>query len=97
MTVTKHALIETLLREIGASGTPISKTQIAAVLEHLGSVTHRALGLGHDVILPGIGRLKVNERAARPGISPQGKPIEIPAKRLVKLTTAKALDSHLNP
>lgn len=78
MTVTKHELIDTIQRELGVTGTPIGKAQVAAVLERLG-------------------RLKVSERAARTGRNPQtGAEIEIPAKRLVKLTTAKALDVHLN-
>lgn len=97
MTVTKQELIDTIQRELGATGTPIGKAQVAAVLERLGSVATRALTLGHDVSLPGLGRLKVSERAARTGRNPQtGTAIEIPAKRLVKLTTAKALDDHLN-
>ncbi|MNR47985.1 DNA-binding protein HU [compost metagenome] len=47
--------------------------------------------------LPGLGKLKPAERAARTGRNPAtGLAMEIPAKRLVKFAEAKALSDSLN-
>lgn len=97
MSVTQKELIEIITTQLGATGTPISKTQVGAVLERLGQVSTRALQLGHDVTLPGLGKLKAIQRAARTGRNPAtGAPMEIHAKTTVKLTAAKALLDSLN-
>lgn len=47
--------------------------------------------------LPGVGVLKVAQRAARTGRNPiSGNAIEIPAKAVVKFTTTKDLREALN-
>jgi len=47
--------------------------------------------------LPEVGSLTVSERAARMGRNPQtGAPLKIPAKKVVKFSTAKALKDALN-
>ena len=98
MTVTKKELIDTITYDLGVKGTPISKTQVTAVLDQFGVVAARAFKCGFDVPLPGLGKLKPANRAARSGRNPAtGLPMEVPAKRLVKFTEAKALSETLNP
>lgn len=98
MNLTQKELIDTITLELGVSGTPISKTQVAAVLDRLSVVTTRTLQAGGDVPLPGIGKLKASLRAGRTGRNPStGAPIEIPAKTTVKLAIALALNDALNP
>jgi DNA-binding protein HU-beta len=58
-----------------------------------------AKGIAEDdsVRLPGVGTLAVKERAGRIGRNPQtGQEIQIPAKRVIKFSTAKSLDEALN-
>lgn len=80
-----------------AHDTGLTQGDVQRVLESLSGCVHGALGDNDEVALPGIGKLKVNHRAARTGRNPaSGEAIQIPAKRTVKLVTAKALDDHLN-
>jgi len=95
--VTQKELIDTIHNELQVTGTPISKSHVAAVLERLGEVATLGLKQGFDVPLPGLGKLKPSERAARTGRNPAtGLAMEIPAKRLVKFSEAKALSDSLN-
>lgn len=81
-----------------AADTKLSEADVKRVLESLSNCVHGVLYDNDEITLPGIGKLKTTHRAARTGRNPQtGAAIEIPAKRLVKLTTAKALDDYLNP
>ncbi|WP_312929124.1 HU family DNA-binding protein [Stutzerimonas nitrititolerans] len=97
MSVSKKELVDTIHNELQVTGTPISKAQVAAVLERFGAAAIRALEMGFDVPLPGLGKLKPTERAARTGRNPAtGEPMSIPAKRLVKFAEAKALSEALN-
>jgi DNA-binding protein HU-beta len=95
--MTKKELIDTIHNELQVAGVPISKGHVAAVLEQLGEVATRTLKGGDDVPLPGLGKLKPAERAARAGRNPAtGLPMEVPAKRLVRFSEAKALSDALN-
>lgn len=95
--MTKQELTARIHNDLQMSGTPISKTQVSAVLERFGKVATANLGSGIDVPLPGIGKLKASQRQARTGRNPAtGDAIEIPAKVTVKLATSKALDEALN-
>lgn len=97
MSITKQALIDSITQELGAAGTPISKVQVDAVLSRYASVAARTLKAGGEVPLPGIGKLKASQRAARTGRNPAtGQPIEIAAKTSVKLAVGKALEDALN-
>lgn len=97
MTLTQKDLIDTITLELGVNGTPISKTQVDAVLNRLSIVAARTLKAGNAVPLPGIGKLKAGKRAARSGRNPStGAAIEIPAKNTVKLAVAKPLDEAIN-
>jgi len=56
----------------------------------------KSVGSGQGVRLPNVGSFAVSQRAARTGRNPQtGKTITIPAKKVVKFTTAKALKDSL--
>ena len=97
MTITQKALIDNIHSDLQVAGHPISKDHVAAVLEHLGFFAIRALKASCDVPLPGLGKLKATKRAARTGRNPAtGLPMEVPAKRLVKFSEAKALSDALN-
>jgi len=52
MSLTQKDLIDTITNELGVHGTPISKTQVDAVLNRLSIVTARTLKAGGDVPLP---------------------------------------------
>lgn len=97
MNLTQKDLIDSIHQELGAAGTPISKTQVDAVLTRYSVVAARTLKAGGDVPLPGLGKLKASQRAARTGRNPaNGQPIQIPAKMTAKLVVGKGLDEALN-
>jgi DNA-binding protein HU-beta len=67
----------------------IKKKQAAEILEHLAQLAYK--NAKNTFTLPGIGKLKLRNRAARIGRNPAtGEQIQIPAKRVVKFTVAKA-------
>lgn len=75
-----------------ASGTGESQSRIKAILDASGTVAAQLLAEGEEVTLPGLGKLKPSERAARIGRNPKtGEEIQIPAKVAVKFSAAKAL------
>lgn len=90
--MSKHALIADI-----ATKTNESQACVGRILAALAEKTSDMLKEGEDVTLPGIGKLKVDVRKARTVKNPSnGNPIDIPAKNVVKLTTAKALRDALN-
>ena len=67
----------------------IKKKQAAEILEHLAQLAYN--NAKNTFTLPGIGKLKLRNRAARIGRNPAtGEQIQIPAKRVVKFSVAKA-------
>lgn len=63
-----------------------------SILKTAADVIHAELHEGGEVILPGLGRLDVTARAARPGRNPKtGETIQIPARRVPAFHAAKAL------
>lgn len=67
-----------------------SKGVIRAVLEQLPDVVMTGLHEDGEVVLPGIGKLKIARRAARTGRNPRtGETIEIPARPAAKFVPAK--------
>lgn len=57
----------------------------------------QALEKGERVALPGLGVFNVKERAARTGRNPRtGEVVQIPAKKVVKFTASKALQTAVN-
>lgn len=75
----------------------MKKADVERVLNTLGTVASGELVVnGGEVPFPGIGKLKVRDRKARTGRNPRtGKAIDIPAKRAVTFTVAKALKDAL--
>ena len=72
-----------------AEATGITKKQSAAFLEALASLAYRQAK--HTFTLPGLGKLVLQDRAARMGRNPAtGEPIAIAAKKVVKFRVAKA-------
>ena len=92
MAITKDQLISDL-----AEACDLQKSDVRALLDQLGEIVADALENDGEISLPGIGKLKVSERAARTGRNPQtGKSIEIAAKKVVRFVPAKALADSLN-
>lgn len=92
MAITKDQLIGDLAEAID-----LQKNDVRALLEQLGEIVADALENDGEISLPGIGKLKVSERAARTGRNPQtGKAIQIAAKKVIKLVPAKGLTDVLN-
>ena len=67
----------------------LKKKQAAEILEHIAQLAYK--NAKNTFTLPGIGKLKLRNRAARVGRNPAtGEQIQIPAKRVVKFSVAKA-------
>jgi DNA-binding protein HU-beta len=67
----------------------LPKKQTAEILDHIAELAYTHAK--DTFTLPGIGKLVLNNRAARVGRNPKtGESINIPAKRVVKFRVAKA-------
>ena len=67
----------------------VTKKQAVEILEHISQLAYK--NAKNTFTLPGLGKLKLRNRAARIGRNPAtGATIQIPAKRVVKFTVAKA-------
>ncbi|MNE43503.1 DNA-binding protein HRL53 [compost metagenome] len=85
-----------LIRDI-AESLDLTQTSVRGVFEQLAQIAQDSLENDGELTLPGIGKLKVTERAARSGRNPQtGKTIQIAAKKVVRFVPAKALADSLN-
>lgn len=88
----KAELIEAI-----AHKTAHPKTLISEVLDATCSALADGLTVDGEAVLPGIGKLKTAERAARAGRNPKtGEPVQIPARTAVKFSVSKALADTLN-
>jgi DNA-binding protein HU-beta len=88
--------IDALATQCQQDGHAITKADIARVLVALTGVVQAQLKSGEEVTLPGIGKFKVKQRAAKQGRNPKtGEVIEIPAKRAPAFTPAKLLKDLL--
>lgn len=94
----KHELVEAIAAKMkGTHDRIVSKADVNKWLDSLESVVTAELKDGGEVTLAGLGKLKVSQKAARTGRNPQtGAAIDIPAKKVVKFTTAKALSDAIN-
>lgn len=80
-----------LIEAISAS-TGINKAQIGHVLNGLAAAAHSELLAGGELTLPGIGKLKVQNKPAKTARNPKtGEEVQVPAKRVPKFVAAKAL------
>lgn len=76
--------------------TDISKGDVENILKATGAVVQENLPLSGEITLPGIGKLKTKQTAARIGRNPKtGDAIKIPAKTKAVFTVAKALKDAL--
>lgn len=82
----KHELVSALAEASGDS-----KSACERVLDALAPVATAALVAGKSVSLPGLGKLKLTQLAARTLRTPQGQTLEVPARAAVKFVPAKAL------
>ena len=72
-----------------ADKSDIAKKSAVTVLENLASLAYKEAK--NNFVLPGLGKLVLQNRKARMGRNPQtGAPIQIKAKRVVKFRVAKA-------
>ena len=84
---------------IKAIAEKIGLTQLCAgsVLEVITKETTAALARGESVDIQGLAKFKVEHKEARTGRNPAtGAAIQIPAKNIVKVTAAKALNDAVN-
>ncbi|PHV10724.1 HU family DNA-binding protein [Chitinimonas sp. BJB300] len=85
-------LIEAITVQAGKDGQDVSKADVTRVLVALTGVVHTQLKAGEEVTLPGVGKLKIKDKAAKTGRNPKtGAEIQIPAKRVPAFTAVKAL------
>ncbi len=97
MKMTQTELAVALQIHLKQNGINLNGAEIKNVLNGLGSIAQSALQNGKEVPLPGIGKLKAAERAARTGRNPQtGEAIAIAAKNVVKFSVSKSLSDALN-
>jgi len=88
----KGHLIEKVAREAG-----ISKVAADKAIDSLLAGVTDGLRLGERVTLVGFGTFSISERRARTGRNPQtGAPLKIAAKKAVRFTTGKRLNSLIN-
>ena len=72
--------------------TDFAKSDIESILKAAGDVVQGALANAGEVTLPGIGKIKTKQTAARTGRNPKtGETLEIPAKTKPVFVPAKAL------
>ncbi|MDK2125291.1 HU family DNA-binding protein [Parachitinimonas caeni] len=84
---TKKELIDTL-----AERTSHTKDSVETLIDALGEAVQAALAQGNEVVLPGVGKLTVKERAAKAGRNPKtGEAITIAARKVPAFSAAKAL------
>jgi len=82
--LSKSQIASTLAEKVG-----VTKKQSVQYLEELASLAYK--NAKNTFTLPGLGKLKLKNRAARMGRNPAtGEAISIPAKRVVKFQVAKA-------
>lgn len=81
---------ELILKVASISGE--SKKTVEAVLKIAADVISAELVEGGEAVLPGLGKLSVNAKAARKGRNPKtGEEIDIPARRVPHFSASKAL------
>lgn len=68
----------------------ITKKDATEEYENVFGVLAEVLSEGNEVAIPGLGRFKISERAARTATNPHTKQkVEVPAKKTMKLQLSK--------
>ncbi|MBV8657783.1 MAG: HU family DNA-binding protein [Burkholderiales bacterium] len=92
-------LIDAITEQVASdakSGQSVSKADVTRVLLALTGVVHAELKQGGEITLPGVGKLKVQDKPAKTGRNPKtGEALAIPARRAAKFTAVKALKDVL--
>ena len=84
---TKKELIDAL-----AERTQQPKNVSEAFVDALGEALRETLASGEEVVLPGVGKFSVKEKAAKTGRNPRtGEAIQIAARKAPALAAAKIL------
>jgi DNA-binding protein HU-beta len=79
-----------------SKATGVPQTAVENVLNALGEVAASELRQSGEIPLPGIGKLKIKQRAAREGRNPRtGATIQVPAKKAVVFSVGKTLKETL--
>lgn len=85
-----------LVAEI-ATRSELAKADAEKALDALSETTVATLKSGGEVVLPGLGKLSVADRAARRGRNPStGEEITIAASKAAKFTASSTLKRELN-
>ena len=98
--MTQQELIKSVAQSLSAPypELKISPLVVRMTLGALGDVAAAELLGGGEVPLPGIGKLKLKNTAARKGRNPKtGETMNIPAGKKVGFTTCKELKEALKP
>jgi len=75
-----------------AKDSGVTQADAGRVIDAFVTTISKALKKGDDVTLVGFGTFKVMKRKERKGVNPQsGKTITIPARKVVKFVSGKAL------
>jgi DNA-binding protein HU-beta len=81
--MTKTAMLSTLAEKTG-----LQKKEVQSVLDELAQLAYAEAK--HGFTVPGLGKLRLVDRAARMGRNPAtGEQIQIPAKKVVKFSISK--------
>jgi DNA-binding protein HU-beta len=74
-----------------------SKAATKRAIDAVGAVLFDLLSTGEDVRWSGLGSFRIQERKPRRGQNPRtGRELQIPAKKAIRFTPAKALKDKLN-
>jgi integration host factor subunit alpha len=92
--MTKADIIESL----HATVKPLSKKEATDVVETVLEAMKASFSKGEKVKISGFGNFHVRTKKRRAGRNPQtGKPLEIPARRVLSFRPSKGLKDALNP
>lgn len=84
-----------------ANATELTKADVKRVFEAYKDLGYKHLKknkLESDFVLPGFGKFKVSERAARMGINPQtGEKVKIPKRKVPVFRAGTELKAHIHP
>ncbi|WP_268808948.1 HU family DNA-binding protein [Pseudobacteriovorax antillogorgiicola] len=81
--------------------TGMTKTDVKKVFDsykEIGYAHMKKLKTDADFALPGFGKFKISQRAARKGINPQtGEAVKIPARKVPVFKPGTELKEHIQP
>lgn len=98
--MTKQELVRSITQSLGSiyPGYENSALMVRVTLETLGEVAAAELLGGGEVPLPGLGKLKSRDVAARKGRNPRtGETLDIPAHKAVMFAACKDLKEAMKP